>query len=264
MTADHYSRAARRWAEGASLVYGPIAREMLAMSPYRLVGHRVLDVGAGTGVASKVLHEQGACPISADLSLDMLSWKAATRPPGAVADIRSLPLRDDAVDDSIAAFVLNHLTEPARGFAELIRVTRPGGMLLATVYSVASRSPARDVVDDAARRDGWEAPDWYAEIKAKAAPILGTAEAMARAATGAGLSQVVVDERTVDVGVEEPEQLVDYRLGQAHFGMWLDRLGPHRTEEVRGRLTEAVRPVMQPYRPIVVFLAATVPVDMRR
>lgn len=264
MTVDHYSRAARRWAEGASLVYGPIAREMIATCPCRLAGHRVLDVGSGTGVASRILHEQGACPIAADLSLDMLSWNAAWRPPAAVGDITSLPVRDDAVDDSIAAFVLNHLTEPARGLAELIRVTRPGGALLATVYSVASGSPARDVVDAAARREGWRPPDWYAEIKAKAAPILGTAEAMARAATGAGLVHVVVDERAVDVGVEEPEELVDYRLGQAHFGTWLDRLGPHRTEEVRTRLIEAVRPVMQPYRPTVVFLAATVPAGSGR
>jgi len=62
--------------------------------------------------------------------------------------------------------------------------------------------------------------------------------------------------RPVDVGVIEPEQLVDYRLGQANYSAWLDQLDPRQSEEIRGRLVEAIRPIMQPYRPIVVFLSA--------
>ena len=60
-----------------------------------------------------------------DLSFGMLAWDAAARPPGAVADIRALPLAAQSVDDDAAAFVLNHLTDPSAGLAELARVTRP-------------------------------------------------------------------------------------------------------------------------------------------
>ncbi|HEV2362458.1 MAG TPA: hypothetical protein VGS21_12205 [Acidimicrobiales bacterium] len=94
------------------------------------------------------------------------------------------------------------------------------------------------------------------EIKRVATPLLGTADEMERVARQAGLVDVVVDERPVDVGVTEAQQLVDYRLGQAHFAAWLDQLSPTRAEEVRVHLIEEIRSIMRPYRPIVVFLAA--------
>jgi hypothetical protein len=80
-----------------------------------------------------------------------------------------------------------------------------------------------------------------------------------RAAAGAGgIVSVVVDERSVDVGVVEPEQLVDYRFGQAHYASWLDQIGPRRAEEIRCRAIETIRPIMEPYRPTVVFLSGLV------
>jgi SAM-dependent methyltransferase len=197
--------------------------------------------------------------MASDLSSDMLAWQASQRPPAVVADICSLPLRGTSVDDTVAAFVLNHLVEPARGFAELIRVTRPGGALLACVYSNASRSEVRDTIDRAAQLEGWQVPDWYTEIKQSAVPLLGTAEDMERVAKAAGLVDITVDERPVDVGVTQPEQLVDYRLGQAHYSTWIGQLGPRRAEEIRAQLVETIRPIMRPYRPIVVFLSAVTP-----
>ncbi len=259
MTADHYAGAAQRWAEGASIVYGPIAEQLIATSPHPLAGRRVLDAGAGTGVASAVLSAIRAFPVAADLSHPMLAWRAAQRPPAAVADIRALPFRDRAVDDVVAAFVLNHLVEPEAGLAEILRVARSGGAVLACVYATASHSHVRDTIDRAAQREGWQIPYWYSEIKRTAVPLLGTAEDMLRVAERAGLVDIVVDERPVDVGVTEPEQLVDYRLGQANFSDWLSKMEPARAEQIRRRLVEEIRPIMQPYRPIVVFLAALVP-----
>lgn len=259
MTIDHYSGAARRWAEGASLVYGPIARQLVQSSPHALDGRVVLDVGAGTGVASTALGPAGARPLAADLSHDMLAWNGHDRPPAVVADILALPLRSKAVDDTVAAFILNHLVEPAAGIAELLRVNRSGGALLACVFANASRSEVRDAVDEAAQQEGWRVPGWYREVKQQAVPLLGAAEDMERVARRAGLVAVSVEEREVDVGVTEAEQLVDYRLGQAHFSAWLGRLGPARAGAVRDRLVETIRPIMRPYRPIVVFLSALAP-----
>lgn len=259
MSVDHYASAARRWAEGATIVYGPIAGQLIATSPHPLAGRLVLDVGAGTGVASAALTEVGACPVAADLSYDMLAWRKADRPPAVVADVCALPFARWSVDDTVAAFVLNHLITPAAGIGEIARVTRPGGAVIACVYANSSRSEVRDAIDAAAQQQGWRVPDWYIEIKRVATPLLGTAEDMGRAAKRAGLVDVVVDERPVDVGVTEAEQLVDYRLGQAHFATWLDQLGPAQADEVHGHLVEAIRPIMAPYRPIVVFLAAMAP-----
>ena len=129
--------------------------------------------------------------------------------------------------------------------------------MLAAVFSNASRSRARDRVDAVARDAGWQVPDWYLELKAAATPVLGTANAMGAAARAAGLANIAVEERPVDVGVTQPEQLVSYRLGQPLFASWLDRIGPRRATDIAGHAAEAIRPIMQPYRPIVVFLAAT-------
>jgi hypothetical protein len=70
---------------------------------------------------------------------------------------------------------------------------------------------------------------------------------------------IIVDEVAVEVGVTEAEQLVNYRFGQAHFADWLARIGAAAAEEIRRHAIEAVRPAMRPYRPIVVFLAASTP-----
>jgi SAM-dependent methyltransferase len=191
-----------------------------------------------------------------DFSFDMLAWNRTNRPPAAVADVCALPLADEAVDDSVAAFVLNHLIQPAAGFTELIRVTRPGGAVLAGVFANASRSEARDRVDDTAVEAGWQAPEWYRVLKAKAAPVLGTAGDMAAAAHAAGLHDVTVDERAVDVGMTEPEELVAYRFGQAQFTDWLDHIGAERAAQVKEHAADSARPIMRPYRPVVVFLSS--------
>ena len=259
MSLDHYAGAARRWARGATIVYAPIARQLVAASPHSLARHMVLDVGAGTGVASTALIEAGARPTAADLSYDMLAWQVSERASATAADVCALPFADRSFDDTVAAFVLNHLVRPAAGLDEIIRVTRSGGAVLACVYANSSRSEVRDAIDRAAQREGWTIPEWYLEIKRRATPLLGTADDMERVAKNAGLIDVVVDQRPVDVGVTDADQLVDYRLGQAHFAIWLDQIGPAREERIRRQLIEEIRPIMQPYRPIVVFMTAISP-----
>ena len=259
MPADHYARSGERWALGAELVYGPIAAELVASSPRPLTGQIVLDAGAGTGAASAALRRRQARTLAVDLSHGMLAWRATARPPCAVADIRALPLPTAGVDAVVAAFVLNHLTEPEAGLAELARVTRPDGAVLAAVFGNDSRSEARDRIDAAALAAGWQIPDWYRQLKTAAAPMLGTAPAMGAAARAAGLTAVRADERRVDVGVTRARQLVRYRLSHPAFAVWLDALGPHGALVFAGEAERAVGAEMEPFRPTVVFLRALVP-----
>nr|WP_281371436.1 methyltransferase domain-containing protein [Petropleomorpha daqingensis] len=215
----------------------------------------VLDAGAGTGAATAPLVAAGARVVAVDRSAGMLGWRAADRPPSVVADVRALPLGDDAVAAAVAAFVLNHLPDPVRGLAELGRVTRRGGAVLASVFATDFRSALRDRVDAAAADAGWQVPDWYLAMKADTVPLVGDAPAMARAAREAGLDDVAAEQCTVDVGIERAEQLVDYRFGQAPFAAWLDALGVRRAGDVRSAAVAAL-PARVAYRPRVVVLVA--------
>lgn len=256
MPADYYAASGPRWALGAELVYRPIAAALVATSPHRLSGRTVLDAGAGTGAASAALRRRAARVLAMDLSPAMLAWQASGRPPCAVADIRALPLASGIVDDVVAAFVLNHLADPTAGIAELARVTRPEGAILAAVFAGDSHSAARDRIDATASAAGWAAPAWYRELKATASAVLGTADAMAAAARAAGLACVHAEERLVDVCVTEPAQLVRYRFGHPAFAAWLDAIGPARAAALAAEATRAVGTGMPAYRPAVVFLRA--------
>jgi SAM-dependent methyltransferase len=254
---DHYQGAAKGWAQGATLVYAPIAALLIARTPILLKGTRVLDVGAGTGVCEGPLSAAGtATVVAADLSYDMLAWNRPARPPAVVADVTRLPFPSGVFDAAVASFVLNHLTNPAAGFAELTRVSRPGGAVLATVYANTSHSENRDTIDEIARSHGWAPPSWYAELKATATPILGAAAPMSAGAAAAALIDIKVDEQAVDLGLTEPEALVDYRFGQAHFAEWLAGLSLGERTAVRTAAAHAIENTMEPYRPRVVFLTA--------
>ena len=258
MTADRYAGAAAGWASGAARVYGPLADELVDCAPHPLADRTVLDVGAGTGLGSAALAARGARVVALDFSLDMLRWGRHGRPPAAVGDVMRLPVRDAAVDDVLAAFVLNHLVDPDAAFAELRRVTRPGGALLASVFAATNQSPARDLVDQVALDCGFTVPEWYRRLKELATPRLGSPTAMRAAARATGLVSVAVEVRCVDVGVRAPAELVDYRFGQAQYSAWLAELGGARRAEVRASAIERLGALTEPYRPSVVLLSARV------
>jgi hypothetical protein len=79
---------------------------------------------------------------------------------------------------------------------------------------------------------------------------------MSAAAAAAALIDINVDEEPVDVGLTEPQALVDYRFGQAHFAEWLAEFSPEDRAAVRTAAVHAIEDDMEPFRPRVVFLAA--------
>lgn len=100
-------------------------------------GWTVIDVGCGTGRAIPVLREAvgpSGRVMGLDLTPEMLDQArgrcAAARAALVLADARRLPLADKTADAVFAAGLVTHLPQPAAGFAELSRVTRPGGRLV--------------------------------------------------------------------------------------------------------------------------------------
>ena len=93
---------------------------------------RVLDVGCGTGLLAQRLAGQGYDVVGLDLSLGMLlQGGQALR--YAQGDAAALPFPDAAFDGAVTVAALHHIFEPAKvaaTIAEMVRVTRPGGIVV--------------------------------------------------------------------------------------------------------------------------------------
>ncbi len=251
-----YEDAANAWADGAELVYGPMADALLARAP-ALAGKLVLDVGAGTGAVSDRLVAAGAQAIAVDASWPMLAHQAPSRPPGVVGDISRLPLVDGAVDGAAAAFVLNHLADPVVALVELRRVVRSGGFIVASVFSIADPPAAKSAIDDALASAGWEPPEWYRFLKSVDGQ-LGSEATMRDAAKAADLEHIDVVERRVRTGVTDPRDIVRYRLSQPQRATFVAELSEEARRRVVDECVAAVAELGEPFDPGVVLLAARV------
>jgi len=93
-----------------------------------LTGLLVVDVGAGTGIATRQLLARGAVVVAVDAGREVLSRATAHTPElmAAVADGAVLPIRDGAVDVICSAQAWHWLEESRRSL-EARRVLRDGG-----------------------------------------------------------------------------------------------------------------------------------------
>ncbi len=95
---------------------------------------RVLDVGSGTGVVTEELATRTPGQvIGVDLDADMVAYaqNRGGRAQYRLGDAHDLAFRDGWFDVVTCHFVLMWCRDPARVARELVRVTRPGGAVLA-------------------------------------------------------------------------------------------------------------------------------------
>ncbi len=121
--------------------------------------HSVLDVGCGTGLASRPLIENGMRVTGVDPSEAMLD-RARERFPGAtwkVGSAEKLPCETGSFDAVICAQAIHHFDRKA-AIAEMIRAIRPGGIVAVWWKGLMSEDPVKMLRDSVASGMGVEPP----------------------------------------------------------------------------------------------------------
>ena len=235
-----YTATGEWWQTGPGRIYDRMAAVLVAHVPRPLDAAVVIDVGAGTGAASRAAMAAGAAVVIAvDAAHGMVAADSRRRPPAVAGDATHLPLRTASADVVLAAFSFNHLADPAAGFAEAARVARPGGAIAVSTYAADDRHPVKAIVEEELGALGWSTPAWYVASRARAAAF-ATPAACRRAAAAAGLD-ATVDRVEVPFPELGPGDLVAWRLGMAHHAPFVRRLSAAVRCGVLDRATERVR-----------------------
>lgn len=220
-----YSATGAAWQAGPGRIYDVLCERLVDRSPVALTGRLVLDLGAGTGAATRALLRAGARPLALDASEGMLRVGTGTPAPSAVGDIRRLPVRDRSVDGVVAAYSLNHVADPVVALREAVRATRPGGAVLAANYATNDGHAVKAAVEQAAADAGYRSVRWYDRVRADTVPLLGTVERAEAALRRAGLSGYALHER-IPFPALTPADLVAWRMGMAQLAPFVATLCP--------------------------------------
>lgn len=227
--ADAYDRFMGRY----SSLLSPQLADLAGVSR----GQRVLDVGCGPGaLTTELVRRVGPGAVSAvDPSEPFVAAARARHPEVGVeqAAAEQLPFPDSAFDAALAQLVVHFMRDPARGLAEMRRVTRAGGVVVACVWDHAGGQGPLSPLWKAARE-----LDPHVEDESQ---LAGSREGdLARLFAASGLREV--DETALSVRVEHPsfeEWWEPFTLGVGPAGAYVAGLDPRQRARLRERCRAA-------------------------
>jgi ubiquinone/menaquinone biosynthesis C-methylase UbiE len=184
----------------------PAQARLLELASLR-TGERVLDVACGTGLvtfrAASAVGPKGDV-MGADMSETMVDLATRTAAEREIAPVRfarmdgeTLTLPDAAFDAALCALGLMYMPDPRRALAEMRRVVRPSGRVVAAVWGQRSRC-------------GWAEifPIVDARVASEVCPMffrLGTGDTLARDFEAVGLARVRSERIDAPLRYETPD-----------------------------------------------------------
>ena len=185
---------------------GVAATEELARLCHLQKESRVLDVGCGAGATAVYLAKKRGCHVTGvDVIARMIARceemarreGVADRTTFRVADAQDLPFADDSFDAVITESVTAFPEDKQKAVTEYVRVTKPGGYVGLNESTWLKAPPPPEVV-------AWASQ----EVGACASPL--TSEAWTALLASAGLQDIVVIRRAINVGDESKGLLQRY------------------------------------------------------
>ena len=131
-----FSRAADSY-DDVALLQQEVGQRMLERLQWvKLVPERILDLGAGTGIATAALAERypQAEVIALDFALPMLQRPQLDGLGRICGDLEQTPLADNTVDLIYSNLALQWSNDLEQTFRELGRILKPGGLLMFTTF----------------------------------------------------------------------------------------------------------------------------------
>jgi arabinofuranan 3-O-arabinosyltransferase len=95
-----------------------------------VAGRTVLDVGGGPGYFADAFRDAGATYVPVEYMWSETTARGEVDRSAVIGDGMALPIRTAAVDICYSSNTLEHVREPRRMLGELVRVTRPGGLIV--------------------------------------------------------------------------------------------------------------------------------------
>ncbi|MCW2805380.1 MAG: hypothetical protein QOF52_3493 [Propionibacteriaceae bacterium] len=230
--AEAYGRFMGRYSE-------PLAIQFAERAGVRL-GQRAVDVGCGPGaLTAQLVKILGAGEVAAIDPSRSFVEAIRDRLPDVEVKVgvaEQLPFQDNSFDVALAQLVVHFMTDPIQGLKEMRRVTRPGGLVGASVWDHSGAKGPLSIF--------WRAAQDLDPAVRGEADLPGTGEGqLAQLGRDAGLSDIDSCTLTVTVGFQTATEWWEpFTLGVGPAGAYVAGLDERAQDALRDRCLRLLPP----------------------
>jgi SAM-dependent methyltransferase len=204
---------------------------------------RVLDVGCGTGSLTFTIADRsfGTTVIGIDALPTCINFaREKNHHPGRVSfevgDACGLPFDDGSFDLTLSALAMNFMPNAAIALGEMVRVTRPGGIVAATLWDIRGGLTYYRMMLDTAAAIEPEAAEWRNSFFSTPGTRPGALAALWREA---GLQNVEHDALTIRLEFQSFTDMWEPVAEASVFGAYLRALSENVRRSIRQKVEAA-------------------------